>query len=142
VAKECVLAGLAPQHESVAVLPFALRTRRNPRTCHQLLRNLTEWFAWLGSRDVVELGQVTQDHCEAYLAERSVSQPGPGRQPRPLAPLGVARHVFAMQTLALYGELFGADGYRPGSVPWGGRSSHEVLGIRHDRINKDSASAR
>src|SRR6266536_4756572 len=71
VAKELVLALLAPGHEAVTHLPNAFRAARGPQTCAHTLDRLTEWFNWLTAHGVVSLGEIIQEHCDAYLQDRS-----------------------------------------------------------------------
>jgi hypothetical protein len=136
VAKEFVMAILVPRHESVIVLPHALRTRRSPRTCHQYVRELTAWLNWLIAHGISRLDDVTQDHCDVYLAERLLSKPKPGRPQRSLDPLSVTSAFVAVQSLSLYGELYSTDRYRLGFVPWDGKSAHEVLGVQWNKVNR------
>ncbi|MGW5155765.1 hypothetical protein ACWEPN_09815 [Nonomuraea wenchangensis] len=135
VAKEYVLAGLAPDHEHVAILPFAVRSRKGPRTAYPQIMHLTQWFAWLTAQGVTELSAVTQDHCDAYLAEARLSKPIEGEPQRALALKTVAAKVATIQALALYGELFQTEGYRPDFVPWKGKTSRQVAGVRWNPVN-------
>jgi hypothetical protein len=67
-----------------------------------------------------ELEQVTQEHCDRYLQQRQ----GDG-----LNSSAVMAEVSAIKDLARYGELFTADRYRPGFVPWESASAKTVSGF-------------
>src|SRR6266498_3146052 len=70
VAKELMLALLAPRHPAVATLPRAYRTPLHLSTCHLRLGELTRWLNWLTGRGVTDLSQVSDAHCGAYLDHR------------------------------------------------------------------------
>ena len=128
VAKEVVLALLAPTHEAVLECPFAERRLRSPRTSYRFLQRLTEWFNWLTEQGVTELGEVTQEMCETYLEKRSWSIPTPDEHSRRLEPETTSEHVFCMKLVTLYDDLLSTDGYRPGFTPWPGKTSAQVVG--------------
>src|SRR6266487_4101343 len=69
VAKELILAMLAPRHEAVAPLPRAYRTPLHLNTASGRLAELVRWFAWLSGR--VTPGRAAgDDPCGgAHLAE-------------------------------------------------------------------------
>ncbi|MFJ9508674.1 hypothetical protein ACIRPZ_33405 [Streptomyces anulatus] len=128
VAKEVVLALMAPQHEAVLVCPHAERRLRSPRTSYRFLQRLTEWFNWLTEQGVATLGEVTQDMCEIYLEKRSWSIPTPGAPSRRLEPETTSEHVFCMKLVTWYDDLLSTDGYRPGFTPWPKQTSAQVVG--------------
>lgn len=136
VAKEVLLAMLAPQHERVLQLPRAFRIPRSPRTCYRFLQRLTEWFAWLTAAGIRSLLEVGQDHCDRYLEERSWSLPTPSGERRRLAPPGVSEVVRSVQVLAIYQELLSTDGYRQGFTPWQGRPSSLIAGKTRNDENR------
>jgi hypothetical protein len=70
VAKELVMAILAPRHEAVAPLPRAYRTPLHLNTASGRLNELTRWLNWLTARGVASLGEVDGDCCQAYLDHR------------------------------------------------------------------------
>lgn len=135
VAKEYLLASLSPHHESVQILPYADRNPRNPRTCHMDLLFVTAWFNWLTTHGVDRLLDVTQDHCDAFLAEESYTKPKPGKPRRRLDARSIRVKVQSVQRPALYGELFSTDRYIPGFIPWAGKSANEVAGVKWTRMN-------
>jgi hypothetical protein len=70
---------------------------------------------------------VTQDHCDRYLQQRQDDR---------LNSSTVMAEVSAIKDLARYGELFTADRYRPGFVPWEGASAKTVSGYLTHGENK------
>jgi hypothetical protein len=70
VAKELVLAMLAPQHRAVAPLPRAYRTALHLRSCAARLEEAVRFFDWLHRRGINSLTQIDTQVCEAYLAFR------------------------------------------------------------------------
>lgn len=124
VAREYLMARLAPTHPAVATLPHAFRGPLSPHSLSYKLKELTTWFNQLTRLGVVSLAEVEQHHCEAYLAAVSHSAFTPGLR---LAPGTIMPMVSAPKRLALYSELL-TDRYRPGFVPWEGRSAGEVAG--------------
>ncbi|MFF2128719.1 hypothetical protein ACFVW1_25680 [Streptomyces olivochromogenes] len=136
VAKEVLLAMLAPRHETVLECPLALRTVRSPRTCYRYLRQLTAWFNWLTNEGLVTLEQVTQELCEHYLEESHWSVPVPGEPRRRLDPGTMRELVSAVQVLSLYGDLASTDGYSAGCAPWNGKPAASVVGIKLNAQNR------
>src|SRR6266576_1354238 len=67
VAKELVMAMLAPRHDAVAPLPRAYRTPLHLNTARGRLDELTRWLNWLSARGVGSLAEVDTDCCQAYL---------------------------------------------------------------------------
>ena len=129
VARQYVMARIAPGHPAVATLPHAIRTPLNPNTLWAALKHLTDWFNYLTDAGVASLAEVTQAHCDAYLEtiSRRVTEPG-----RRLSPATVTRSVRATRMLTLYTEILD-DHYRPGFSPWAARSADEVAGyVRTD----------
>lgn len=70
VAKELILALLAPRHEAVAPLPRAYRTPLPLRTALLRLLELIRRFGWLSQRGIVGLTEVDNACCHAYLDHR------------------------------------------------------------------------
>ncbi len=70
VARELIMALLAPRHAAVAPLPRAYRTPLHLNTARGRLAELTRWLNWLTERGITSLGDVGEDCCQAYLAER------------------------------------------------------------------------
>ncbi|WP_157897438.1 integrase [Mycobacteroides chelonae] len=128
VAKDIALAFLAPGDPHVVCLPSAFRTPRHPSTVHLYLRQWTRWLNWLTNNGVRSLGDVTAEHCDAYLAHSSWSRPRQGSPSRPLEPNTVKNIVKAVQSIAFYGGLFRHDRYPREFIPWGGRPAYRVAG--------------
>jgi hypothetical protein len=70
VAKECVMALLAPHHAAVASLTRAYRTPHHVSTCHGRLAELIRFLNWLTTAGVRNLADLDSDDCDAYLAHR------------------------------------------------------------------------
>lgn len=132
VAREYLMARLAPRHPAVATLPRAFRTPLNPHTLWRELDALTDWFNYLTATGVTSLSDVNQRHCDAYLETASRSTTDPGRR---LAPVTIAALVRATRTFGVYAEIL-SDRYRPEFVPWAGRSADVVAGYVRTNINK------
>lgn len=136
VAKEYLFARLAPGHDQVAVLPHAYRVPLTLWSCSRRLAETVRWLNWLTGQQLDSLHEVTQDHCDRYLAERRV------RRDRAEAVIGhldesVARVAAAVIIeLAHYGDLFTDDRYSEHFLPWNGRSSSQVAGMRAPAENK------
>jgi hypothetical protein len=133
VAKELVIAFLAPRHPEVAVLPRALRTPLHLRTCWERLGELTSWLNWLTAQDVTALGDVDDRHCHEWLAHRRYVRDEHGQ---PIAERGPGIRRRAAQVvvdLVDYRELFSSDWVGPGLRPWAGASATSVAGMRSGR---------
>lgn len=135
VAKEVLLALLAPHHDAVLECALAIRSVRSPRTCFRFLQRFTEWFNWLTREGVTSLDEVTQELSERYLEERYWSIPVPGRARRRLAGRTMEEHVRVLQVLALYGELLSTDRYAAGFAPWKGMTPSQVVGRKQGGAN-------
>ncbi|MET9544236.1 integrase [Streptomyces sp. NPDC006627] len=135
-AKEVLLALLAPHHESVMACSLALRKFRSPRTCRRFLNRFTEWFNWLTREGVTSLEGVTQEHCDRFIDEQQWRLPEPGEPRQQVVPETLAESVRVVQLLTLYGELLSTDSYRAGFVPWNGRSTLEIVGVKWLRGNR------
>ncbi len=70
VAKEQIMAMLAPRHDAVMPLPHAYRTPLHLLTAFGRLAELTRFLNWLASRGTTSLADVDDDCCEAWLAHR------------------------------------------------------------------------
>ncbi|CAO0837288.1 hypothetical protein SMICM17S_04041 [Streptomyces microflavus] len=123
VAKEILVALLAPQHDRVLECALALRKNRSPRTCNRFLRQFTAWFNWLTANGVASLAEVTQEHCDRFAAEAQWYIPKPGAAPVQAEPETLAERPcrttdHAVRRPAVHGQLPG--GFRPV-----GRSEHD-----------------
>src|ERR1700737_3006390 len=70
VAKELIMALLAPRHPAVAALPRAYRTPLHLSSCVGRLNELIRLFDWLGQREIMDLTAIDTHDCEAYLHHR------------------------------------------------------------------------
>jgi hypothetical protein len=77
-AKEYLFARLAPGHPEIAVLPRAFRVPLTLASCLKRLAEVTRWLNWLAARQVPSLGDVNQEHCDRYLAERRLRKDAAG----------------------------------------------------------------
>ena len=135
-AKEYLFARLAPGHPEVAVLPRAFRVPLTLSSCIRRLAETTRWMDWLTAQQVPSLGDVTQDHCDRYLAGRRLRTDAAGTVIGTLEASVARVAAVAIIELASYGELLSADRYRDGFTPWNGRSSSQVAGMRPPAENK------
>jgi len=136
LAKEYLLALMAPGHEQVRVLPHAYRITRSFATCHRRLRDLSTWLNWLTGEGVRSLGEVTDRHCEAFRIRHSQNADDhDGTGAGTVAKL-TASLVTTIIDLAFYGELFSTDCYQPGWRPWAGKAAAAVSGATPAGENK------
>jgi len=133
VAKELLLALLAPHHRAVAVLPRAWRTPLHLRTCSGRLAELSSWLNWLSARGVGSLGEVRDRHCEAYLAHRGHARDAAGQIVGELGPGTRRAAAQAVVDLINYRELFSTDRVDAGLRPWRGASASAVAGMGSGR---------
>jgi hypothetical protein len=136
VAKEYLLARLAPRNERVVLLPHAYRTPLTVWSCSYRLKALSRWLNWLTGQQVASLGELTQAHCDRYLAERSLRRDRAGTVIGTLDESVTRLAAAVIIELALYRDLFTADRYPQCFIPWAGRSSSEVAGMRLSKQNK------
>ena len=133
VAKELIIAMLAPRHEAVAPLPRAYRTPVHLRTAKERLDELTRWLNWLTRRGVRSLGEVDEDCCAAYLAHRRYARDQTGAVIGDHSPATRRAAAQVVIDLLNYRELFTADRPGHGFRPWGGASASAVAEMRSGR---------
>src|SRR6266567_6260193 len=133
VAKELIVAMLAPRHEAVAPLPRAYRTPVHLGTAKGRLDELTRWLNWLTRRGVRSLGEVDEDCCAAYLAHRRQARDETGAVIGDHSPATRRAAAQAVVDLLNYRELFTADRLPVGLRPWGGASASAVAEMRSGR---------
>ncbi|MGH8919894.1 MAG: site-specific integrase, partial [Actinomycetes bacterium] len=126
VAKELIIAMLAPRHPAVAVLPRAYRTPAHLNTAHGRLAELTRWLNWLTARGVRALEEVDDDCCQAYMADRRKVRDKHGVVIGEHGPATRRAAAQAVVDLLSYGELFTADRLDPRLRPWGGISASAI----------------
>jgi hypothetical protein len=134
VAKELIVAMLAPRHEAVAPLPRAYRTPAHLRTAKLRLDELTRWLNWLPQQGISSLGEVDEDCCAAYLAHRRHARDEDGTAIGDRSP-GTRRAAAQVPIdLLNYRELFIAGRPRPDLRPWGGASATAVAEMPSGRL--------
>lgn len=126
VAKELMVALLAPRHPAVAVLPGAWRTPLHLKTCHLRLAELTRLLNWLAASGVTALADVGGEHCNACLNHRTHIRDEHDQITAGRGPATRRRAAQAVTGLASYAELFTAGRLRPGLLPFGGASPAAV----------------
>src|SRR6266487_4021712 len=133
VAKELIVAMLAPRHEAVAPLPRAYRTPVHLGTAKGRLDELTRWLNWLTRRGVRSLGEVDEDCCAAYLMHRRQARDETGAVIGDHSPATRRAAAQVVIDLLNYRELFTADRLPGGLRPWGGASASAVAEMRSGR---------
>ena len=126
VAKELTVAMLAPRHSAVAPLPRAYRTALHLTTVSGRLAELTRYLNWLTDQDVEHLGEVDNDSCEAYLAQRRYVRDDNGVVVGQLSPAIRRSAAQTVVDLVNYRELFTADRIAAGWRPWGGAAPSAI----------------
>ncbi|MGI8777835.1 MAG: hypothetical protein ACR2LJ_10755 [Acidimicrobiales bacterium] len=124
-AKEVGLALLQP---GIGLEHRLARARRRPLPAHDLARLVMHWrtwFAWLAAHGVDRLTDVTQAHCDAWLAGRL----------EVISRTSVRTEVIAVRRFADYGPLLSADAYPDGFRPWGQATASLVSGAKHPGEN-------
>jgi integrase len=137
VAKELMMALLAPHHEAVAALPRAYRTRLHVSTCNGRLGELIRFLKWLTARGVGSLEDLRSDDCDAYLAHRRYPRDDDGIVAGERGS-GTRRLAALIVTdLLNYRELFTADQVPAGLRPWAGAAPSVIAGdTSHGGHNK------
>src|SRR5216684_2253271 len=133
VARELIMALLAPRHAAVAPLPRAYRTPLHLNTARGRLAELTRWLNWLTEREITGLGQVGEDTCQEYLAERRHVRDAHGTVIGDQSPATRRAAAQVVVDLLSYGELLAADRLDPRLRPWGGASASAVAQVRCGR---------
>src|SRR6266581_7779468 len=136
VAKEQLMALLAPRHEAVAVLARASRTPLHLRTCQLRFAEMVRLLNWLPAQQVLALGQLTAEHCQAYLIHRREIRGTDGRVAGERSPATVLRAASAVTGLVSYRELFTADRPPAGLRPFGGASAARAAQLTQPAGNK------
>jgi len=132
VAREYLLARIAPRHPAVATLPGAYRTPLNPTSLRGELSQLVRWFDHLSRAGLITLSDVRQHHCDSYLERVRWTTTG---MRRPVAGVVLAGFVRNTQVLALYSGVL-SDAYPTGFRPWGDRGADDVGGYVRTEVNQ------
>jgi len=126
VAKELIMAMLAPHHPAVAPLPRAYRTPLHLSSCARRFEELLRFFDWLAQREATSLAEVDTQTCEAYLHFRRYITDDDGTIVGEQSP-GIRRAAAqVIVDLVDYRELFTADRVRADLRPWGGATATAV----------------
>ncbi|MGH8921502.1 MAG: site-specific integrase, partial [Actinomycetes bacterium] len=126
VAKEQVVAMLAPRHEAVAPLPRAYRTPLHLATVFGRLAELSRFFNWLTDQGVDGLAELDGDRCEAYLAHRRYLLDANNVVVGERSPATRRSAVQVVVDLVNHRELFSTDRVPEGLRPWGGAAPSAV----------------
>jgi hypothetical protein len=136
VAKELVMALLAPHHEAVAALPRAYRTPLHVSTCSGRLGELIRFLKWLTARGVGSLENLCSGDCDAYLAHRRYPRDDDGIVAGERSS-GTRRLAALIVTdLLNYRELFTADQVPADLRPWAGAAPSLIAGDTGHGPNK------
>ncbi|MEU8928094.1 site-specific integrase [Kitasatospora sp. NPDC048545] len=126
VAKELILAMLAPRHPTVAPLSRAHRTALHLRSCVGRLEELTRLFQWLDTRSITSLEAIDTHLCEAYLAHRRYVLDERGAVVGEQSPGTRRAAAQAIVDLVNYRDLFTADRVSASLRPWGGATASAI----------------
>jgi len=126
VAKEQVVAMLAPRHDAVAPLPRAYRTPLHLLTVFGRLAELTRFLNWLTGRGVTALADVDDHQCQAFLAHRRYLRDENDVVVGELSPATRKAAAQVVVDLANHRELFSTDQVRAGWSPWQGAAPSAV----------------
>ncbi len=126
VAKEQIMAMLAPRHEAVGHLPRAYRTPLHLMTAFGRLAELTRFLNWLARQCVTGLTEVDGEHCEAYMAHRRYLLDENGVVVGELSPATRRAAAQAVVDLVNHRELCTADRVAADLRPWGGATPSAI----------------
>ncbi|MGH2955151.1 MAG: site-specific integrase [Solirubrobacterales bacterium] len=126
VAKELILAMLAPRHQAVAPLPSAYRTPLHLNTASGRLAELTRFLNWLTEQGVGDLAEVDGDRCAQYLAHRRYLRDDNDVVVGELGPATRRAAAQIVVDLVNYRELFTADRVAADLRPWGGAAPSSI----------------
>ena len=126
VAKEQIMAMIAPRLEAVMTLPRAYRTPLHLLTASGRLAELTRFLNWLTRQGVTSLGDLGTSHCEAYLAHRRYLLDDNGHVAGERSPATRRAAAQTIVNLVNHRELFTLDRV-PGDLrPWGGAAPSAI----------------
>lgn len=137
VAKEFLLALMAPDHERVRTLAQANRTPRTLTTCALKFDALVRWLNWLTEQGVTALHEVTDQLCSAFVMERAQRRNKDGKVVGRQESVAAA----AAQTIAdvvRYNELFTTDQFPAGLRPFNGQPGTLVAGKKRPANGENS----
>ena len=126
LAKEQIMAMLAPRHDAVMPLPHAYRTPLHLLTVFGRLAELTRFLNWLASQGTTSLGDVDEECCEAWLAHRRYLLDASGHVVGERSPATRRAAAQAVADLVTHRELFTTDRVPTGLRPWRGAAPSVV----------------
>ena len=133
VAKELIMALLAPHHPAVAPLPRAYRTPLHVSSCARRLEELIRFFDWLVQRGVTSLSAIDTYTSEAYLHFRRYISADDGTIVGEQSPAIRRAAAQAIVDLVDYRDLFTADRVSTDLRPWGGATASAIAEMRSGR---------
>ncbi|MBH0774692.1 site-specific integrase [Nocardia bovistercoris] len=126
LAKEQIVAMLAPRHDAVALLPRGYRTPLHLNTAKARLDELTRFLAWLTERQITSLAVVTDTDCENYLAHRRYLLDDNGHVVGERSPATRRAAAQIVVDLINHRELFTSDRVTATLRPWGGAAPSAI----------------
>jgi len=126
VAKELILALLAPNHDAVIGLPRAYRTALHLTSCYNRLYEAGKFFGWLDQRGIATLNELDTHLCEEYLAFRRYVIAPDGVVVGEQSPAVRRAAAQLIVDLVDYRDLFTADRIPADLRPWGGATASAV----------------
>ncbi|MGH2687479.1 MAG: hypothetical protein ACRDKW_01525, partial [Actinomycetota bacterium] len=117
-AKEVGLALLQPEVGLARRIPGARRRAVHPHALRRVVLIWRSWFAWMADHGLERLADLTQPHCDAWLA---------GRQ-QEVTTSTVLAEVSALRLFADYRTVLTLDVFAEGFRPWGSRTASHVAG--------------
>ena len=136
VAKEQVMAMLAPRHDAVMPLPHAYRTPLHLGTAFGRLAELTRFLNWLASQGTTSLADIDEDRCEAWLAHRRFLLDDDGHVAGERSPATRRAAAQVVADLVTHRELFTTDRVSAGLRPWRGSAPSVVAEMPAPGQNK------
>ena len=133
VAKEQIVAMLAPRHDAVAPMPRAYRTPLHLATVFGRLAELTRFLNWLTGQGLARLADIDGERCEAYLAHRRYVRDEHGVVVGELSPATRRAAAQTIVDLVNHRELFTADRVAAHLRPWGGAAPSAIAEMPHGR---------
>lgn len=133
VAKELILAMLAPRHPAVAALPRAYRTPLHLSSAFGRLGELTRLLNWLTEYGITRLAQVDEQCCQAFLAHRRYLLDTHGVRVGERSTGTRRAAAQAVVDLINYRELFASDRVAQSLRPWGSATPSAVAEMRSGR---------
>ncbi len=131
VAKEQIMAMLAPRHEAVIILPHAYRTPLHLTTAFARLAELTRLLSWLDAQDATSLADIDDERCEKWMAHRRYLLDENGTVVGERSPATRRAAAQAIADLVTHRELFTADTVAPSLRPWKGAAPSVVAEMPH-----------